>query len=49
VSDDRFTELVREDHDNEREELRSKIEIDLSEESVEKGFSGSSFVLRSLA
>lgn len=41
----RFTELVREDHHNEREELKTKLEMEASDEGVEKGFSGGSPLL----
>jgi hypothetical protein len=37
---DRFTELVQQDHENEKDEARAKEEMDLGEEGVEKGFSG---------
>lgn len=37
----RFTELVQQDHENERAEATAKQLMELTDEGVEKGFSGS--------
>lgn len=42
LRDSRFTELVRQDHDNAQAENLAKGEMDKGEEGVEKGFSGTS-------
>jgi hypothetical protein len=39
----RFTELIQQDHENERAESQAKTGMDEGEEKVEKGFSGESF------
>lgn len=38
----RFTELIQQDHENERAESQAKKGMDEGEEKVEKGFSGES-------
>lgn len=40
IRDHRFTELIQQDHENERSEARAKAGMDEGEEKVEKGFSG---------
>lgn len=36
----RFTELVQQEHENERAEAKAKAEMEAGEEAVERGFSG---------